>query len=77
MQTYYKAQEHLVIEVIKQKAMDGDDIEEINIEKIKQEQIWIYNYESYIKIWNIDIERQNQENLKDIQKFQKLYDLKI
>ena len=77
MQTYYKAQEHLVIEVIKQKAMDGDDIEEINIEKIKQEQIWIYNYESYIKIWNIDIERQNQENLKDMQKFQKLYDLKI
>ena len=72
------APEHLIEEVIKQKIIDKKDPEEENIEKMIYEQI--LGYISIKKALNFEtpnIEKPNQENLKDILEHQQLYDLKI
>ena len=69
--------EYLIEEVIK-KIIDKKDSEEENIEKMIYEQI--LGYISIKKALNFktpNIEKPNQENLKDILEHQQLYDLKI
>ena len=72
------APQHLIEEVIRQKIIDSEDIQEETIGKMVHEQILGYiTINQTLECEIPKIEKPNQENIKDILEYQQLYDLKI
>ena len=72
------APQHLIEEVIRQKIIDSEDIQEETIGKMIHEQILGYiTINQTLECEIPKIEKPNQENIKDILEYQQLYDLKI
>ena len=72
------APQHLIEEVIRQKIIDSEDIQEETLGKMIHEQILGYiTINQTLECEIPKIEKPNQENIKDILEYQQLYDLKI
>ena len=72
------APQHLIEEVIKQKIIDSEDIEEETLGKMIHEQILGYiTINQTLECEIPKIEKPNQENIKDILEYQQLYDKKL